>query len=263
MITQNPGIVNDVLAAFFSECSLFAAIDGHGGASCADFICNNLIRLVLCSTEIQMQAKTVPEMLSAALGEVIEKLENEFMECARRENDTAGACLVIALIYKDWICCANVGDSLAVCMDQDKKVKLLSRLHRSVLREEQERIEAAGGCVVKGRAMGQTIPSRSIGDLDTKQGCLGAVIAKPYISTLQIKGNSKSLPLLLLATDGLWDAIDARQALKETRRLMKMHQKNDANIDPLLNLCRMALQETKDDTTAILVKPPILPHFYA
>jgi len=260
--SHNQERANDFLFSFFTSCSLFAAIDGHGGSSCAEFIRKNLIRLFLNSTPIQTHAKPIPNMLSDALEEVVENLEKEFSEVAARENDNAGACLVVALIYKDWICVANVGDCLAVCWDHDKKIKLLSRLHRAVLTEERERIEAAGGCVIKGRAMGQTIPSRSIGDLDTKNGCIGAVIAKPYISTLQVKGNSKSLPLLLLATDGLWDAVDAKRALKETRKQVKMIQKQKSsvvNIDPLLYLCSMAQLETKDDITAILVKPSILP----
>ena len=56
--------------------------------------------------------------------------------------------------------------------------------------------------MVDNRALGDLIPSRSLGDFKTKDKCPGAVIAQPDVRTFELKEGDK---WLLLASDGLWD----------------------------------------------------------
>jgi len=242
-------------ANFFENCSLFSVIDGHGGPHCAQFIQDRLAGLVVSTNASKRQQKSVSLLLSSILEEAIRNLESEYTIHANRTQDFSGACLVVALVYENCICVANVGDCLAVCYDHKKKIRYLSQLHRAVVSREQERIESVGGFVENGRAMGEMIPSRSIGDLDTKRRCPGAVTAEPYITSLEIKGRSKSLPLLLLGTDGLWDPLEPKEACKMARAAMKVECKTKAGINPLMGICQLASLRTKDDITAILVKP--------
>ena len=56
--------------------------------------------------------------------------------------------------------------------------------------------------MTENRALGDLIPSRSLGDFKTKDKCPGAVIATPDVRTLELQEGDR---WLLLASDGLWD----------------------------------------------------------
>jgi serine/threonine protein phosphatase PrpC len=68
----------------------------------------------------------------------------------------------------------------------------LSVPHRS--RNEVARITAAGGVVVNNRAFGVLEPSRSIGDIDVKGYCAGAVIAEPHFTELVLPSPDVTTP---------------------------------------------------------------------
>ncbi len=52
------------------------------------------------------------------------------------------------------------------------------------------------------RALGELIPSRSLGDMKTKLKCPGAIIATPELTSHVLTSNDA---WLVLASDGLWD----------------------------------------------------------
>jgi serine/threonine protein phosphatase PrpC len=68
----------------------------------------------------------------------------------------------------------------------------LSVPHRS--RNEVARITAAGGVVVNNRAFGVLEPSRSIGDIDVKGYCAGAVVAEPHFTELVLPSPDVATP---------------------------------------------------------------------
>ncbi len=61
--------------------------------------------------------------------------------------------------------------------------------------------------MVDNRALGDLIPSRSLGDFRTKVKCPGAVIATPDVRTFELTTRDR---WLLLASDGLWDDLKVR-----------------------------------------------------
>lgn len=64
------------------------------------------------------------------------------------------------------------------------------------------RCRGAGGKVVDKRALGELIPSRSLGDMKTKLKCPGAIIATPDVTQHVLTTDDA---WLVLASDGLWD----------------------------------------------------------
>jgi serine/threonine protein phosphatase PrpC len=87
----------------------------------------------------------------------------EYQIKAIPKNQGCTACVV--LITKNYLYCANAGDSRAILCPNDNaenEIIKLSNDHKPNV--EEERILEAGGYVEKGRIQGQIGVSRSIGD---------------------------------------------------------------------------------------------------
>jgi len=77
----------------------------------------------------------------------------ETREMARKLATTrpdAGCTANIILIVGNRVICANVGDSRSVTCNEGQP-KVLSEDHKPQLRREKERVEAAGGFIIRGR----------------------------------------------------------------------------------------------------------------
>eukprot|EP01029_Cantina_marsupialis_P008294 TRINITY_DN1970_c0_g1_i2.p1 TRINITY_DN1970_c0_g1~~TRINITY_DN1970_c0_g1_i2.p1 ORF type:complete len:423 (+),score=96.95 TRINITY_DN1970_c0_g1_i2:135-1403(+) len=86
--------------------------------------------------------------------------------------------------------------------------------HKATSDRERRRIEAAGGWVTGGRALGVLLPSRTIGDVDSKHKRVrGAVVAEPEVMETRITlGNEPSF--LIIASDGIWDFLSTTQVAR-------------------------------------------------
>ena len=103
--------------------------DGHGGASCADFLRDNLHQFVI-------KESCFPYSPADALKKGFEAAEREYLKICQSGgsesdssapglSDKSGSCGVVALIVGDICYVANVGDSRAVlsmylCLDSAK-----------------------------------------------------------------------------------------------------------------------------------------------
>jgi len=74
------------------------------------------------------------------------ELARELAKCRPDAGCTANICLIVG----NDIYCANVGDSRS-CIAEDGSQKSLSEDHKPTLRREKERVEAAGGFIIRGR----------------------------------------------------------------------------------------------------------------
>ena len=147
------------------RCSFFGIYDGLGGARCADFLRDNLHKMVI-------QQECFPRDPREALKKGCAKAERKWLEVALdmpaynaaqardKENgivtesngdqslikDRSGSCAIVCLIVGDMCYVANVGDSRAVLSGQSgNRVFPLSRDHKPTDEHEQKRIVAAGG----------------------------------------------------------------------------------------------------------------------
>lgn len=117
----------------------FAGVfDGHAGKATAEFAASNLANLVQ-----SLDYRCRP---AVALRDALSKLDGEWMQ--QNPNNTAtGSTAVCALLHRDTLYVANVGDSRAVLCSGGRAVPM-SKDHKPNDPDEKKRIEAAGGRVV-------------------------------------------------------------------------------------------------------------------
>lgn len=171
---------------------------------------------------------------------------------SRKDNiTTSGATAVAALIRRTsegkFLYVANVGDSRAVLctsVDQNKfestyfsfnffrspaqtecgyVAQRLSHDHTADDPGEQQRIQAAGGFIARGRVLGILAVSRSFGD----HGMKDYVIAMPHLTEVNLSDHG-SCPFLILACDGLWDVITDQEAIEI---VLQETQKNNGPVE--------------------------------
>lgn len=113
---------------------------------------------------------------------------------------------------------AHVGDSRAVLCGANGSVTRLCEDHRPGRKDEMERIEAAGGLVVKARGTyrvnGVLAVSRALGDAELKE----LVIAMPEVRCVELRGEEE---FVIIASDGLWDVVSDEECVAAARQHMQ------------------------------------------
>jgi len=200
----------DWKAPRWPNCSYFSVFDGHGGALCADFLKDNLHKLIL-------ENPNFPDNPVAAIEEGCAQAEHDFCKFALRQTniEKSGSCGLVILLVDDKAYIGNVGDSRAIVSELSGKMSVnLSKDHKPEEAREKERIERAGGKVMKNNYLetykflmpmlntrlnelpfrlypGGLSVSRSFGDITAKDVALGGnpqvLIAKPDIFVYTIE----------------------------------------------------------------------------
>jgi serine/threonine protein phosphatase PrpC len=173
-----------------SGTAYFAVFDGHGGSDVSRFAAHNLHRRLgtVFSSDIAVQ-----KLITNTFSEIDSSLTAQYAE--------QGCTAAVAIVVKDAIYAANVGDSRVVLVEPDGTVRQLSVDHRATDPDERARIIARGGLVFNGRAGGVLALSRSLGDGALKAGCISA---EPHIAAARRRDGQ----LLIVACDGVWDVMD-------------------------------------------------------
>lgn len=130
--------------------------------------------------------------------------------------------------------------------------------HKPSLCFERARIEAAGGTVCGGRTArldGNLAVSRSLGDFDFKS--VNRPVAEQKVSCLPDIYEVSGLPegsLLLLACDGLWDAMSTQEAAQFVRQRLQCNPPMEL-ADIAQELIDFSLDaETRDNVTVLLAQ---------
>ncbi|KAF0932040.1 hypothetical protein E2562_007845 [Oryza meyeriana var. granulata] len=186
---------------------LFGVFDGHGGPLAAEYLKENLFENLVKHPEFLKDTKL-------AISQTFLKTDADFLESKssygfRDDGSTA----VTAILVGNHLYVANVGDSRAVALKAGKAAPL-SEDHKPNRKNEQKRIEGAGGIIVfddTWRVNGLLAMSRAFGNRALKH----CVKAEPDI---QEKVVDESLEYLILATDGLWDVMRNESTSAASRR---------------------------------------------
>ena len=223
-----------VLKKFMGESESLCAMvcDGHGANG---HLISRYITMNLPGKLNQMQADSHrdPEdvLKEAFISEVI-NVHCEVINKREMNAEYSGSTLVAAVIRGNSLLCANLGDSRAVLIYTDRGQwypKQLTTDHKPDSSSERERIEANYGRIeaIKGPdgepqgparvwLLGEEAPglamSRSIGD--TVAHSVG-VSEIPEISTHCLLPEDKAI---VLASDGLWDAVSNETATEVVSR---------------------------------------------
>ncbi|KAF8392635.1 hypothetical protein HHK36_022984 [Tetracentron sinense] len=213
-------------SSFFS---VFAIFDGHHGISAAIFAKENLLNHVMSA-------------ISEGIGE------------------TSGTTVTFVVIDGWTVTVASVGDSRCILDTQGGVVSLLTVDHRlEENAEERERVMASGGEVGRLNVLGNNMVgplrcwpgglclSRSIGDSDVGE----FIVPIPHVKQVKL---SNAGGRLIIASDGIWDALSSEAAAKSCRGL------------PAELAAKLVVKEAlrsrglKDDTTCLVVDiiPPEL-----
>lgn len=228
--------------------SAFAIFDGHNGNAAALYTRENLLNYVLGAIPGGLGREEWLQALPRALVAGFVKTDKEF----QRRGETSGTTATFVIVDGWTVTVASVGDSRCI-LDTQGGVSNLTvdhRLEENV--EERERVTASGGevgrlSIVGGAEIGPLrcwpgglCLSRSIGDMDVGE----FIVPIPYVKQVKL---SSAGGRLVIASDGIWDALSSEMAAKSSRGL------------PAELAARQVVKEAlrtrglKDDTTCIVV----------
>ncbi|CAD7703818.1 unnamed protein product [Ostreobium quekettii] len=187
-----------------------------------------------------------------AILEAFRMLDNQLLE--QDEARSTGSTAVVAMVSTSHLCLANCGDSRAV-LSRGGVAYRLTRDHKPELDDEEERINSCGGRVLDfngKRVMGLLAMSRALGD-----HCLRdvGVVAEPEVTIIS---RSQEDEFLVLASDGLWDALSDNEVCDLARRCFQRAKERGAAPETASRvaasvLMRAALDRGSNDNITVTV----------
>nr|GMD18515.1 probable protein phosphatase 2C 15 [Ipomoea batatas] len=239
-----------------SSFSVFAIFDGHNGNAAAVFSRDYLLVHVLSAMPRGLGRDEWLQALPRALVAGFVKTDKEFQRRGMRFVSywqTSGTTATFVIVDGWTVTVASVGDSRCILDTQGGDVAILTVDHRlEENAEERERVTTSGGEVgrlsIFGGAEvgplrcwpGGLCLSRSIGDMDVGE----FIVPVPYVKQVKLSNVGGRL---IIASDGIWDALSSEMAAKSSRGL------------PAELAARQVVKEAlrtrglKDDTTCIVV----------
>lgn len=308
-----PPPYDSATASSLARPSLFAVFDGHGGALCARLAADQIAEAVTNTEAWYAYERALangdpdqhsPSRFQAALVQGLLDLDKWLAKHPRlaltkrtrrdqsvvyKAEDTSGSTAVVALVTRDHVVVANLGDSGALSLNRTQRrwtrgtprwdASFVTRPHKPTDPTEAQRIEAAGAVVETGYLVHNGVKqatSRSLGDFSFKQRALdspdldhtnGPVSAVADCDFYKRDGRVVS-PfgiLLVLACDGVWDVFQrtADAAAVVADALLADDANGDrlaAAVDSLVAASVKAKTISRDNVTAIIVdvSPPPL-----
>ena len=123
--------------------SYFAIFDGHAGNKCAEFLRENLLKLICSNIYFP---ENIPEAIRFGFEKADEQFLNNYAMINGQLIDNSGTCGLILLIVNNEVYIGNVGDSRCIgCFNNGKIQRDITRDHKPNTPYEKERIIANGG----------------------------------------------------------------------------------------------------------------------
>jgi serine/threonine protein phosphatase PrpC len=263
------------LGGQFTGHALFGVFDGHGGSAVAEFAAKHL------PEEVLGQDSSEPAgAMAAAFARVDERMQTDLCKSTDTLGDAAvstiarsnlvdhvGCTANVCLVSKEFITCANAGDSRAVLCRAGKAVAM-SVDHKPNDPAERERIQNAGGfvqCTSRGpithfRVNGNLNLSRALGDFQYKRrkdlGHDAQIITCAPDCKAQARGGQDEF--LVLACDGIWDVMSSQDVVDFVRPRLDHCTEISSVTQSLLNRClasspKMSLGIGCDNMTCVVV----------
>lgn len=196
--------------------SVFGVLDGHNGSAAAIYTKENLLNNVLGAIPPDLNRDEWITVLPRALVAGFVKTDKDFQE----KGQLSGTTVTFVIIEGFVVTVASVGDSRCILESADGSLYYLSADHRFEDNEEEtRRVTASGGEVGRLNTGGGTqigplrcwpgglCLSRSIGDLDVGE----FIVPVPYVKQVKL---SSAGGRLIIASDGVWDALSAEAAVE-------------------------------------------------
>lgn len=231
-----------------------AVLDGHGGDRCAQFVRERMLNRLVEKFKEEDSWNAAEDILT----EIFHSLDEEFCVSAIESEDASGACGTVVLFKNNEAVIANVGDCKALyCNMQTHELREVTRDHRATNKSEFSRISQSGGDIYKGRVICidpatndfyALEPTRTIGDAQAKKHSgEGVLIATPSVARQKIS----SKDIFIVATDGLWDVVPNKSAMKMCRSSLRV---NKGDTDAAAHeLAMYALKKRSMDDISVVV----------
>ena len=208
----------------------FGVFDGHNGGSvaraCNQFFSRKLLELTRTDGA---SAAGLAGAVASSFAYLDAVMAGRFpVDCGATATVAIDYCVDTPLLRNDrYLVAANAGDSRAIVLrdllstDAATKIEQLTVDHRPSEPAEKDRILAAGGTITYGdcpRILGALNVSRTLGDWYLRPYATSV----PHVYVTRALGKDD---LLVLATDGIWDALDNRQVAFECRNAFAHHRR--------------------------------------
>jgi protein phosphatase 1L len=196
--------------AAFSHCQragFFAVFDGHAGEQVAEHLSSYLLSYFL---EDPTNALDPLDALRSA----VLHCEADVLE----RGMVAGSTALVAVLMDSDLYVANVGDSRAVLSRRSQpKPDQLTTDHKPLESGERQRLEQAGANIsCDGYICGEIAVARALGSPHLKKNprYRDFVICEPELKHVHLAEDDD---FLILATDGLWDAMTNEQVVNRAK----------------------------------------------
>ena len=191
-----------------APCVMVGVLDGHGGVDTAQYCAAVLPHLVVGSPRF-------PDDVAGALRDGFRAMQRDLVARYARTHSQSGTTATVAVLHRQRLYVANVGDSAAVLASGGGagagSALALTCEHHVSSAEEQRALRERGGEIyeVRGvlRVEGRCRVSRNLGLVEV--ACLGH---EPDVSVHDLRGSDAHT--LVLASDGLWDCVTADQVCR-------------------------------------------------
>ena len=273
--------------------SYFAIFDGHAGNRCAEYLRENLLKLI-CSNIY------FPENIPEAIRYGFEKADEQFLNNHAIINgqlkDNSGTCGLILLIINNDVYIGNVGDSRCIGSFNNGKIQRdITRDHKPNTPYEKERIIENGGqiyqtkthikveenSILKNKILlgpyrvfpGRLSVSRTVGDAEGKIPILGGnpnvIICKPDIYKFNIIEND--IDFFILGCDGIYDQLSSKDVFKcvsliinRNKNIMEKIENNNINNDEYTSLYgnTIDIHSTCGDIVDLILKASMIRQSY-
>ena len=177
---------------------LITLFDGHGGDFVSKYLQQNFDKYFKKNLK-----NLTEEEINKSYIKTFSEIDNDIKEKAIEIGSTGTILLITEEDNQKIIYGANVGDTRCTLFNE-KNFERLSFDHRADDKKEKGRIINSGGYLKEGRVNGTLMLSRVFGDFEFKK--LG-VKCEPFLFKKVISNDIKN-QFIILASDGLWDAIE-------------------------------------------------------
>jgi serine/threonine protein phosphatase PrpC len=182
--------------------------DGHGGAACANYAANNIVKHLQERLQFNRPARLDDQFIFNALKLAMVDLNWEFdLSSVAPNEQRTGTTVNVSLIIEHHIWTINVGDSRAILVDRNNSTCVpLSEDASPINPKYQASIENRGGRVSNYRVEGQLGVARALGNFSLE----GRVSARPKLTKYPLPSSPADWYLLHVC-DGLTDVASSSQ----------------------------------------------------
>eukprot|EP00928_Gymnodinium_smaydae_P043536 TRINITY_DN29148_c0_g1_i1.p1 TRINITY_DN29148_c0_g1~~TRINITY_DN29148_c0_g1_i1.p1 ORF type:complete len:505 (+),score=81.85 TRINITY_DN29148_c0_g1_i1:34-1515(+) len=232
---------------------LYGVVDGHGGQEAVEYITRCLAAKVTALSPPKKDENVVGDILREAML----SLDSELIDLAKARSAStssgfsSGACAVIMAVEGSLLTVANCGDCRAVLCRKGSPVndETLTTDHNASESRERARVESLGVEITSdGYIHGHVAVTRAFGDFayESQTKCPG-VICCPDLFQVTI---SDDVEFAILACDGVFEVMSAKEAVLEVRRALRQSGSPQAATQALI---QFALQKNSTDNVSAVV----------